>query len=85
MYFLMMKAKFSPSVSFFPAEQFAGFNPSRFGLGGPQPQTLFPEEGQGPEEQQAFMAPQKEMASFYQVPGGGGMIESPRVNEFYLY
>ena len=67
---------------FFPSEQFAGFNPSSFGLGGPQPQTMFPEEGPGSEGQQAFMAPQKEMASFYQVPGEGGMIESPRVSEF---
>lgn len=43
---------------------------------------MFPEEGPGSEGQQAFMAPQKEMASFYQVPGEGGMIESPRVSEF---
>ena len=43
---------------------------------------MFP-EGPGSEGQQAaFMGPQKEMASFYQVPGEGGMIESPRVSEF---
>lgn len=52
-------------------------------MGGPQPQTMFPEEGPGSEGQQAaFMSPQKEMAAFYQVPGEGGMIESPRVSEF---
>ena len=67
---------------FFPAEQFAGFSPSSFNLGGAQPQAMFPEEGPGSQGQQAaFMGPQKEMASFYQVPGEGGMIESPRVSE----
>ena len=80
-----MQAKLSLSFSFYSLEQFAGFNPSSFGLSGPQPSPMFPEEGPGTEEQQAFMAPQKEMASFYQVPGERGMIESPRVREFKLH
>jgi len=46
---------------------------------------MFPEEGPGSEGQQAFMGPQKEIASFYQVPGEGGMMESPRVREFKLH
>jgi len=77
-----LRKKLSLSFSFFPSEQFAGFNPSSFaGLGGPQPQPMFPEEGPGSEQQQAFIAgPQKEMASFYQVPEESGMMESPRVS-----
>jgi len=59
-------------------EQLAGFNPSSFGLGGAQPSPMFPEEGPGSEGQQAFMGPQKEIASFYQVPEERGMMESPQ-------
>lgn len=73
----------SLSFSFFPSEQLAGFNPSSFGLGGAQPSPMFPEEGPGSEGQQAFMGPQKEIASFYQVPEERGMMESPQVREFF--
>lgn len=57
----------------------AGFNPSSFGFGGLQPSPMFPEEGPGSEGPQLPLGPQKEMASFYQVPGEGGMLEAPRV------
>ena len=70
-------------ISFFPSEQLAGFNPSSFGMGGAQPSPMFPEEGPGSEGQQAFMGPQKEIASFYQVPEERGMMESSQVREFF--
>lgn len=66
---------------FCSTEQLAGFNPSSFGLGGPQPSPMFSEEGPGSEGPQLPMVPQKEMASFFQVPGEGGMMESPSVRK----
>lgn len=42
---------------------------------------MFPAEGLGSEGPQFPMGPQKEMASFYQVPGEGGMLEAPRVRK----
>lgn len=62
-------------------EQLAGFNPSSLGFGGLQPSPMFPEEGPGSEGPQPLMAPQKEMASFYQAPGEVGMMEAPRVRK----
>lgn len=71
-------------IFFCSTEQFAGFNPSSFGLSEPQPPAMFSQEGPGSEGPQLPMVPQKEMASFFQVPGEGAMTESPTVREWCI-
>lgn len=45
---------------------------------------MFSQEGPGSEGPQLSMVPQKEMASFFQVPGEGAMTESPTVREWCI-
>lgn len=68
-----------PETQQMSGEQFAGFNPSSFGVPEPQPSAMFSQEGTESEGSQLPMVPQKEMASFFQVPGGE-MMESRTFN-----
>lgn len=45
---------------------------------------MFSQEGPGSEGPQLPMVPQKEMASFFQVPGEGAMTDSPTVREWCI-